>query len=225
MKKKKNKLTSLIIACAVLVAVLVVFLVVQNRAKAYNDAQSAASTDATLFDGLTVDKIKSISYTVSGSEELTCTRVDEADASSSSSTSEAASEATSDSTSTDATTWVCDQYPAETLDSTKVGALASSITGVTVTQQIDSVTDLSQYGLDEPSITGSYTDTDGKTTSFTIGNTNTAASVVYLYLGDDTSTVYAVSTSISDYLTKGISDYLPDSSSTAATSEVTSTAS
>lgn len=210
MKKKKRKMTSLIIACAVLIVALCALVLVKKKANDYNDAQSAASTKETLFGELTVDQIESISYTASGAEELTFTRSE-----GTSSTVEAASDSNA-SDAADTTAWTCDQHPETTLDSTKVGALASSLTGVSITQEMDGVTDLSQYGLDAPAVTGSFTTTDGKTTSFTIGSTNSAASVVYVCLNDDDSTVYAVSTSLITNLTKGLADYEPDSSTTAS---------
>lgn len=210
MKKKKSRLTSLILALAVLVLALAVFLIVQKRATAYNDAQSAASEKDTLFD-VSVDQIEKVSYTSSGSEELSFTRNTE-------STEEISGDVASDSSSaaSETTVWTCDQHPDAVLDSTKVGALASSLTGVSITQEMDGVTDLGQYGLDKPAVTGSFTTRDGKTTAFAIGSTNSAASVVYVYLNDDKATVYAVSTGLTSYMNQTIDKYLPDSSAAAS---------
>ncbi len=204
MKSAKKKLTVLGICAVVLVLLCAVLVIVRRKASDYEDAQSAESSQ-TVFD-ITADKINAISYTTSDGTELKFTRNKDKK-------------------------WTDESGTA--LDQTKVGTLASSFTGVKLTSKISDVKDLSEYGLDKPTYTCSFTDSDGKTTKFYIGSTNDSANVVYLYIDGDTSTVYAVSTGITSEISSKTSydDYKPDStaSSNSASSnsvaEASSTAS
>lgn len=188
MKKNKKKLGILIGLAAALLVLVGVWQIVKSRASAYEDSQSTAAK--TVFD-VTVSKIKAVSFQPSGGTKLSFTRNGKKK-------------------------WVSDQEPDTTVDQTKVGELASGFTGVTLTKTIKNVTDLSQYGLDKPTYTCSFTTTDGKTTDFVIGSTNDTAGVAYLLKSDDKTTVYAVSTSITSELTgkTKVSDFAPDSTST-----------
>lgn len=197
-KANKRKITTLIVSAAVLILLCVVLIVVRNRASAYEEAESAKSNQ-TVFD-ITADQMTEITYTVSGGTELDFKKNDDKK-------------------------WT-DASDGTVLDQTKVGTLASSFTGVKLTETISDVEDLSEYGLDQPSYTCSFTDKDGKTTKFYLGNTNDSANVIYLYIDGDTSTVYAVSTGITSEMANysSMDDYLPDSSASAnSVSEASST--
>lgn len=197
MKKNKKKMGILIGLVAALLVLVGALQIVKSKANAYEDAQSTA--EKTVFD-VTVSKIKSVSFQPSGSTKLSFTKNKKKK-------------------------WVSDQEPDTTLDQTKVGELASGFTGVTLTKKIRNVTDLSQYGLDKPTYTCSFTTTDGKTTIFVIGSTNETAGVAYLMKSDDRTTVYAVSTSITSELTgkTKVSDFAPDSTASSTKETASST--
>ncbi len=202
-------MTGLIIGAAVLVVLVVVLLVVQKQAKKYEDAQDAK--DSLITE--TSDEISRISYTAKGAQTVNISRSTkevEVTASDTSSADESGIVTSAGDTSSTATKteniWVDDDDASASLDTSKCDTLASSLTGVSITQTLKHVTDLSLYGLDSPSYTVNLTFKDGSTQTITIGNTNDAASAVYCYLGDDTSTVYAVSTSLTSDLGDTISD-------------------
>lgn len=187
-KTKKNRLTVLIICAAVLALLCGVLAIVRQKASDYEDAQSAENSKS-VFD-ITADKMTAVSYTTSDGTELKFTRNKDKK-------------------------WTDES--GNVLDQTKVGALASSFTGVKLTSKISDVKDLSEYGLDKPAYTCTFTDSDKKTTKFYIGSTNDSANVVYLYIDGDTSTVYAVSTGITSEISSKTSydDYKPDSTASA----------
>lgn len=193
MKKSKKRLGILIGLAAALLILVGVLQIVKSKANAYEDSQSTATK--TVFD-VTVNKIKAVSFQPSGGTKLSFTKNSKKK-------------------------WASDQEPNTTVDQTKVGELASGFTGVTLTKTIKNVTDLSQYGLDKPTYTCSFTTTDGKTTNFVIGSTNETASVAYLMKSDDKTTVYAVSTSITSELTgkTKVSDFAPDSTASSTSSK------
>ena len=62
-----------------------------------------------------------------------------------------------------------------TIDQAAVSALASSLTGVRLYQTITDVTDLKQYGLDEPQYQVEITDTSGAVTRIAVGAYNETA--------------------------------------------------
>ena len=214
-------MTGLIIGAAVLVVLVVVLLVVQKQAKKYEDAQDAKDSLITQ----TSDEISKISYTASGAATVNISRqakeVEVTTSDTSSADESGIVTSASDTSSTTTKTediWVDDDDASVNLDTSKCNTLASSLTGVSITQTLKDVTDLSEYGLDSPSYTVNLTFKDGSTQTITIGSTNDAASAVYCYLGDDTSTVYAVSTSLTTDLGDTISDLTASSTSSSSAS-------
>lgn len=77
-----------------------------------------------------------------------------------------------------------------------LNSLAAGVTGVGIYQTMEGVTDLGQYGLDEPDITFTVTDRDGNSVTAAVGNANETAGSVYAYLTDDPGTVYSVLVSL-----------------------------
>lgn len=188
---KKRRITVLGICAAVLVLLCVVLAVVKKQASDYEEKESEESSQ-TVFD-ITADQIDDITYTASGGSELHFKRNDDGK-------------------------WTDES--GTLLDQTKVGTLASSFTGVKLTKKMTDVSDLSEYGLDQPSYTCSFTDKDGKTTTFYLGNTNDSASVIYLSIDGDADTVYAVSTGITSEISSmtSMDDYQADSAAAEADS-------
>ena len=95
----------------------------------------------------------------------------------------------------------------DAIDQVAVSALASSLTGVRLYRTITDVTDLKQYGLDEPRYQVEITDTSGAVTRITVGAYNETAGKLYCLLGDDRETVYAVSPALAGSLTKTADEY------------------
>lgn len=79
---------------------------------------------------------------------------------------------------------------------TALNSLTAGVTGIGIYQTMTDVTDLAQYGLAEPAVTFTVTDTDGKSVTAAIGNANETAGSVYAYLTEDPGTVYSVLVSL-----------------------------
>lgn len=71
--------------------------------------------------------------------------------------------------------------------------MAQTLAGLTAVETIEDVTDMSQYGLDEPSRTLSF-ETSGESFIFNVGDYNEIAGVYYI-CRPATTTVYAVKSS------------------------------
>ena len=132
---------------------------------------------------LTADRIAGIRYQAAGSEPVAFTRVDGR--------------------------WQLagGAEQAAAIDQVAVSALASSLTGVRLYRTITDVTDLKQYGLDEPRYQVEITDTSGAVTRITVGAYNETAGKLYCLFGDDRETVYAVSPALAGSLTKTADEY------------------
>ena len=148
---------------------------------------------------LTADRIAGIRYQAAGSEPVAFTRVDGrwqlADG--------AEQAAALKDGSTEQTATLKD----DAIDQVAVSALASSLTGVRLYRTITDVTDLKQYGLDEPRYQVEITDTSGAVTRITVGAYNETVGKLYCLLGDDRETVYAVSPALAGSLTKTADEY------------------
>lgn len=192
-KTNKKRLFGLVGGLAALLVLVAVFLVINHKAQTYQDDQAAK--DKEMIFTLTADQIDKVSYQAADGSPLAFTRTEKGD-------------------------WTADQKPDTKLDQSKVGALVSGFTGVTLKQTIKDVKDRSVYGLDQPRYTCSFTDKDGKTTKFYIGSTNDAANVSYLYLDQDPGTVYAAASSIEQELQgkTDLSAFLPAASDQASVS-------
>lgn len=159
---------------------------------------------------LTADRIAGIRYQAAGSEPVAFTRVDgrwqlaggaeQAAALVDSSNDQAAAlkDGSAEQTAT---------LKDDAIDQVAVSALASSLTGVRLYRTITDVTDLKQYGLDEPRYQVEITDTSGAVTRITVGAYNETVGKLYCLLGDDRETVYAVSPALAGSLTKTADEY------------------
>ena len=186
--KKRNRRARLLAGAAVLLVLVAVLVVAQKKSADYEASESSGS--GTLMD-LTADRIKSIAYTKTGSDEVAFTRSEGQ--------------------------WSADGDAAFPVDQTKANTLASTMTGVSVTKKMENVRDPAQYGLDKPSYTVQLTDTDGKKTMIAVGSVNDTTNDVYVYLNDDSSTVYAVSTGLLTDLDYDLS-YFKETSDSGASS-------
>ncbi len=107
-------------------------------------------------------------------------------------------------------TWINDQDETLKIDESQVNLLTASLTGVSVSETMTEVEDLEQYGLGDAAGSYQITTKDGEEITIHVGDTNSTASTVYVYLNDNTETVYAVSTSIYTHLYDVVDDYIEE---------------
>ena len=136
-------------------------------------------TKETLLE-LTADKIQAISWTPKDGEKLSFHRIDGQ--------------------------WSYDGDRELELDQTAMNTVCSGLTGVTVYQKLENVTDLAQYGLDEPEYVLEVTDTEGNTTEVALGDENDAVSSLYVYKDGDTKTVYSVMATLKTAIAKELEE-------------------
>ena len=72
--------------------------------------------------------------------------------------------------------------------------ILEKLASLSCTNEIDSVTDMEQYGLDEPVMTVTLTMTDGTVHTVEVGDLNSMITAYYIRV-DDGNTVYTMSTS------------------------------
>ena len=75
-------------------------------------------------------------------------------------------------------------------------SMVTDLTGIEVLETLTEIEDLSEYGLDDPINVITITKTDGSTIKIALGNENATTSMYYVYLNDDTDTVYCISTDL-----------------------------
>ena len=98
--------------------------------------------------------------------------------------------------------WQVEGNEAFPLDSDAVQAMADSLAALTATRKLTDVSTLGDYGLDEPAFTVSAAWSDGSTATYAMGDATPFADGYYLYLTDDTTTVYTVASSLSSMFNK-----------------------
>lgn len=82
------------------------------------------------------------------------------------------------------------------VDQEKIGNLTSQLVSVEATRILENVENLSEYGLDAPYKVIRVEETDGNSLTISVGNQNDSTGDCYIYLNDDTGTVYTVSGSL-----------------------------
>jgi hypothetical protein len=101
------------------------------------------------------------------------------------------------------------------VDSDAVLASLSGVAPLKAIRTLTDITDISEYGLDEPQNTITLVSSDGSETTITIGDENENTADNYVMLNDDSSTVYTADSTILDDLSDNLYDYalsddLPD---------------
>lgn len=90
--------------------------------------------------------------------------------------------------------WVYEDDKTIDIDEDEVEKLIKKVAGLTSENKLENVTDLSQYGLDEPS--GTIMISDGTNTcTILVGNYNSMMTTNYICLESDKSTVYTTKNS------------------------------
>jgi hypothetical protein len=83
--------------------------------------------------------------------------------------------------------------------------ILEKLASLSCTNEIDSVTDMEQYGLDEPVMTVTLTMTDGTVHTVEVGDLNSMITAYYIR-ADDGNTVYTMSTSSYSLFNKADTD-------------------
>lgn len=89
-------------------------------------------------------------------------------------------------------TWTYDEDRNFPLSESAVLDKVSYVTSVSSSRTIEEPENLEDYGLEEPEVNITVTDTEGETTSLELGATNDTVSACYMTLNGDTSKVYLV---------------------------------
>ena len=82
----------------------------------------------------------------------------------------------------------------------------SSLTSVSSMRTIEDPDNLADFGLENPEVTATVTDTDGNETELALGATNDAVSGCYMSMNGDTSKIYLVDTTLKTNLEFDLSD-------------------
>lgn len=120
-------------------------------------------------------------------------------------------------------TWSLASDAAFEVDSSKMSTLLDTVTGMAASRKLEEVTDLSEYGLDEPVQTLVLTMTDGTVYTICWGGTNDVTGDDYVYIKEKESVVYTVDYSVLEALGESIEDYRTEEETTTEdeTSEAT----
>lgn len=103
-------------------------------------------------------------------------------------------------------TWTYDGDSNFPLSESAVLDKVSYVTSVSSSRTIEDPENLEDYGLEDPEVTITVTDTDGETTSLELGATNDTVSACYMTLNGDTSKVYLVDSSLKTNMEFTLSD-------------------
>lgn len=104
-------------------------------------------------------------------------------------------------------TWSLASDAAFEVDSSKMSSLLDAVTAMAATRTLDNVTDLSEYGLDEPVQTMVLTMADGTVYTICWGSSNDMTGDDYVYIKEKEDVVYTVDYSILDALGETLEDY------------------
>lgn len=166
---KKSKMTNLISLVALLVAVIVVFFIVEkvNKDNELKEAKESEETSEITLSSTQADKIVSFSYRYDGTEYEFYKEND---------------------------IWYCVNDTEIELDQDIMNDFTQNFVEVTASRMVDEeVSDLSQYGLDNPANVIKFTDTDANTITYDIGNENQTVNGYYIKKEDE-NTVYLADT-------------------------------
>lgn len=89
--------------------------------------------------------------------------------------------------------WTMDEDTEFPLDSTKLTSLVNGFSSLTAGRKISDISDLKEYGLEEPQNYVTLTQKDGSITTVYVGNKNATTANTYVYLNEDKNTVFTVS--------------------------------
>ena len=194
--KKKGKMA----ACLILLVLLLAVLVVLTKKNSTADADSSSSdsgADAEKVVDFSKDDVTALSFRING-ETVSFTKTAGDD---------------------DTDIWTYDQEDGFPLDEGKITSVLSSLSSMTAERVIegDEIDSMADFGLETPSQEVAVTAGDEKTTIH-VGDKN-SSSRYYIYLNDDTSKVYLVSTSLGTMFPSDMMEWATTESMPSVTAE------
>ena len=194
--KKKGKMA----ACLILLVLLLAVLVVLTKKNSTADADSGSSdsgADAEKVVDFSKDDVTALSFQING-ETVSFTKTAGDD---------------------DTDIWTYDQEDGFPLDEGKITSVLSSLSSMTAERVIegDEIDSMADFGLETPSQEVVVTAGDEKTTIH-VGDKN-SSSRYYIYLNDDTSKVYLVSTSLGTMFPSDMMEWATTESMPSVTAE------
>lgn len=194
--KKKGKMA----ACLILLVLLLAVLVVLTKKNSTADADSSSSdsgADAEKVVDFSKDDVTALSFQING-ETVSFTKTAGDD---------------------DTDIWTYDQEDGFPLDESKITSVLSSLSSMTAERVIedDEIDSMADFGLETPSQDVVVTAGDEKTTIH-VGDKN-SLSRYYIYLNDDTSKVYLVSTSLETMFPSDMMEWATTESMPSVTAE------
>ena len=172
----KKKNTALIAGIIILALLLVFYLVLHNSSK--EDSQDTEKTSETAFE-TTVEDISEAVFK-SGENEYKFTKSDDI--------------------------WKYNGEENFPLDQSAFGEIISKFEKIAADRVLEKPDNISEYGLDNPTVTVSLKDKDGKEQTLQFGDTNSVTSSSYMTLNKDNEKVYMVSSTIVTSLQFDIND-------------------
>lgn len=172
----KKKNTALIAGIIILALLLVFYLVLHNSSK--EDSQDTEKTSETAFE-TTVDDISEAVFK-SGENEYKFTKSDDI--------------------------WKYNGEENFPLDQSAFEEIISKFEKIAADRVLEKPDNISEYGLDNPTVTVSLKDKDGKEQTLQFGDTNSVTSSSYMTLNKDNEKVYMVSSTIVTSLQFDIND-------------------
>lgn len=172
----KKKNTALIAGIIILALLLVFYLVLHNSSK--EDSQDTEKTSETAFE-TTVEDISEAVFK-SGENEFKFTKSDDI--------------------------WKYNGEENFPLDQSAFEEIISKFEKIAADRVLEKPDNISEYGLDDPTVTVSLKDKDGKEQTLQFGDTNSVTSSSYMTLNKDNEKVYVVSSTIVTSLQFDIND-------------------
>lgn len=93
------------------------------------------------------------------------------------------------------------------VNSAQIDSVLGCLAPLEAIRTLEDITDISEYGLDEPQNIVTVTDSGGIETVVTIGDMNGGTGNDYVMLGEDSGVVYTTSTSLRNEVSKELLDY------------------
>lgn len=180
----KKKGLPLLIGIVALVLLVVLYVMLVRHNT--KTEEEAEDTTVKVFD-LESEDVTSVQFTLDGEEE-TFTLEDD--------------------------TWSLASDATFEVDSSKMTTLLDTVTAMAATRTLENVTDLSEYGLDEPVQTMVLTMADGTVYTICWGSTNDMTGDYYVYIKEMEGVVYTVDYTVLDALGETIEDYRAEEETT-----------
>ena len=119
-------------------------------------------------------------------------------------------------------TWYYTEDHSLTLNQNRITAMLAKVCPLTASQAIENVTDMTQYGLDQPAKTIQY-ETENESVILYVGDYNSVAKIHYLCKPSET-TVYTVDGQSVNIFDNTLEDLIEEPDETEAVDEITSEA-